>query len=276
MATFTNKKNITIYYQVIESLKPDASTCMLIGGLTRDHTIWRKITPILQKNHQVILLDNRDSGQSSAMAVPYDISDMAEDASELLAHLNLPPIHLVGHSMGGFMAMHIAAKYPEFINTLTLCSTSEKQVEPAKAYLKTRITHIDNQGDDANTASETDIRAMLPKLYLEKNLKQPGFIEEVIAHEAANPHPQSANSFKRQAIACMNHDAREYIKDIACKTLIITGKEDPYYSPKIAHNMASQISDVHVCIINDAAHMIQVEQPEAFCQALICFLSKFT
>lgn len=157
----------------------------------------------------------------------------------------------------------IAAKYPSFVKTLTLCSTSEKQISAGIEYLKTRIRFIESQPTEkATTASREDIIAVMDKLYAADCLFDKQFVEEIITHETSNQYPQSASSFKRQAHACIAHDASHLLNDIHCPALVIIGEHDKYYTPELAHNLASKLKLGKVKVIPRAAHMIQIEQPE--------------
>ncbi|MFN7096174.1 MAG: alpha/beta fold hydrolase [Gammaproteobacteria bacterium] len=273
MPIFTRQNGISIYYEVTDNIS--GKTCLLLGGLTRDHTIWRKMIPKLSLNYKVIAIDNRDAGQSTTINDKYSIADLAEDIADLLQGLELAPLHVIGHSMGGFMAIHLAAKYPHLVKTLVLCSTSEKQVSAGTEYLKNRIRLIDAQpNDNATTASRDNVIAVMDKLYAAESLLSKQFVEEVIAHETSNKYPQSASSFKRQAQACIEHDASHLLNDIRCPTLIITGEKDKYYTPELAHNLASKFENGKVIIIPNAAHMIQIEQPELVYSAFNDFISQ--
>lgn len=274
MSIFNRSNGISLYYEIIDDTNKTGDICLLLGGLTRDHSIWRKVVPYLRKDYQIMVLDNRDSGQSTSANHEYAISDLAEDVADLIKALNFSPAHIIGHSLGGFMAIHIAAKHPDLVKTLTLCSTAAKQVEAGVQYLRNRIALIDAQpSNEATTANRADIIAVMDKLYALESLLDTSFVEEIITHETSNKYPQSASSFKRQAQACLTHDASTLLDQISCRTLIITGEKDKYYTPELAYDLASKIESSQAVVIPDAAHMIQIEQPEFFCVTLNKFLA---
>src|SRR3990167_1503933 len=158
MTVFNRSNGISLYYEIIDDTNGAGDICLLLGGLTRDHSIWRKVVPYLRKHYQVIILDNRDSGQSTATHYGYEISDLAEDVADLIRRIASFPVHIIGHSMGGFMAIHIAAKHPDLVKTVTLCNTAAKQVEAGLQYLRSRIALIEAQpSNEATTANPADI-----------------------------------------------------------------------------------------------------------------------
>lgn len=261
------------HYKILESTTPNPETLMLLGGLSRDHTIWRKVVGKLQKHYRLILPDNRDAGQSSKVGLAdYSIKELAEDMIALIQHLELDALHLAGHSMGGFMALYIAEALPDKVKSLILCSTAEKQVPAGKAYLEKRIQLMEaGTTDHASTASEQDIRAILPMLYAPANLT-PAFSQEIIDFETKNSYPQSAKSFIRQAKACAAHDATNILQNIQAPCLVITGEQDKYYTPAVAANLASKLPNNQVEVIPNAAHMIQIEQPEILISLIDSFI----
>lgn len=117
MPFFITAEGLSLYYEQsdIDNAKP---YCVLISGLTRDHTIWRKMIPLLAKNYRVVTFDNRDVGQSSLSTQPYEISNLADDLAELLQANHIFPAYIVGHSLGGFIALHLTARYPHLVKSL--------------------------------------------------------------------------------------------------------------------------------------------------------------
>ena len=272
MPILKRDNGISIYYEE-RGQKEAAETLLLLGGLTRDHTIWRKVLPYLEEKYRIILPDNRDAGQSSTAATEYGISELSEDMSDLIQSLRLCPVHVVGHSMGGFMAFHLAAKYPELIKTIILCSTAEKQTEAGISYLRGRMCLINEKSPaEAKPTSRDDIVAVMDKIYSPTSLKNEVFIEEMIDFETSNPYPQRADAFKRQAIACLHHNAEFLLRDIVCPVSIITGKHDRTFPPEVAYTLSTKMRRPTVTIIPDAGHMVQLEQPKLLSDTLEKFI----
>lgn len=100
MPILNRSSGISIYYEIIDDTNKTGEFCVLLGGLTRDHTVWRKMIPYLRQNYQILVIDNRDAGQSTSLNQEYEIADMAEDVAYLIKKLNISPAHIIGHSMG--------------------------------------------------------------------------------------------------------------------------------------------------------------------------------
>lgn len=109
---------IDLFYDVQGTGEP----LLLIAGFDCDSSYWSAVLPALVNKYQVIRLDNRGVGQSSAPDCPYSIKQMADDAAALLNYLGIT-IHVAGHSMGGQIAQELALVHPEKVKSLILLSS---------------------------------------------------------------------------------------------------------------------------------------------------------
>jgi len=263
--------DIQMYYEVHGEA---SGTLILIGGLTRDHTIWRHIIEHLAKDFKVLVFDNRGSGRTDKPDVDYSIAMLSNDLAELINVLGIGKPIIIGHSMGAFMAMHYAAKYPDKLAGLVLCSACVKQVPAGCEYLQKRIDLVqDNihKGVCSSTASESDIRKAMPWLYSKSFLSDENSISSVIQHEVNNVYPQPGAAFVKQAIACLNHNEISQLGNICTPTLVISGEEDRIVTPQVSHELTDAITPAQLVILEDAAHMIQIEQPRIFINILTDF-----
>ncbi len=111
--------NIKLAYERLGSGTP----LMLIHGFPLDHTTWSDVASLLKSDFDLILPDLRGFGQSSAIDSPYTMSDMADDLAGLLDQLGVEKIALAGHSMGGYVALAFAKKYPQRVSALGLVAS---------------------------------------------------------------------------------------------------------------------------------------------------------
>jgi pimeloyl-ACP methyl ester carboxylesterase len=105
----------------------------LIHGFPLDHSIWNETAELLKNDFDLILPDLRGLGESAGVDSAYTATDMADDLSALVDSLGVEKIALAGHSMGGYVALAFAVKYPYRVSSLALvCSqlsadTTEKR-----------------------------------------------------------------------------------------------------------------------------------------------------
>jgi len=116
---------------------PDAAPLLLIAGLGAQLLSWDEdfCRLLASRGFHVIRFDNRDAGRSTWMQDPYTLDDMAADAVGLLDALDIRAAHVVGASMGGFIAQLVALNHPERVLTLTSIMSGpngEDQVRPTE------------------------------------------------------------------------------------------------------------------------------------------------
>lgn len=125
---------------------------VLIAGGFCDHQVWDDVVPLLDTYSgnccdtyfQVIIYDHRGIGKSNITQTDYTVSLLAND---LLTQLNIPSAHIIGHSMGGFIAQYFSAFYPEKILSLSLLSSLLTMNLIGLSYLDNLIYGLKN---DAN------------------------------------------------------------------------------------------------------------------------------
>ena len=124
---------IDLFYDI----KGMGEPLLLIAGFLCDHAYWSLIMPSLISQYQVIRLDNRGMGRSSAPETPYSLKQMANDVAALLNHLAIDKVHLVGHSMGGQIAQELVLAHPEKVQSLMLLSSLAKGDELFNSIIET-------------------------------------------------------------------------------------------------------------------------------------------
>ena len=109
----------TLYYEV--SGPEDGPPLLLIHGLGAQIVMWdpRLVALFEQAGFRVITFDNRDVGLSSTSSADFGLSDMADDARDLVKHLGLDQVHVAGQSLGGMIAQLVAISYPEIVLSMT-------------------------------------------------------------------------------------------------------------------------------------------------------------
>lgn len=258
--------DVEIYYKRY-ICSEDAPNLVMMSGLTRDHQIWGdENIARLAKHFNVLIFDNRGTGQSSIPKSQYIIENLADDVIGLLNALNIDKAYILGHSMGSFAMQYVAYKIPEKIKGALLFSTAMKQSEHAVAYLNKRLQTLKE-----GMALEDSIRLFSPMLYAE------GFVTEsllqlIIAKEKSNPYPQSKESLEMQIMACLNHDSSAICHKINVPIIIVTGNLDKLTSEERAFALAENIKNFKLQIMSDIGHMVQIEAPEEFCEITTKFI----
>src|SRR4030042_4514445 len=112
--------DIEIYYELHGQGEP----LVLIMGLRRNIEWWYLQIPTLSKHFKVLAFDNRGAGRSDKPKMDYSIRLFADDAAELMKTVQIGRAHIIGISMGGYIAQELAINYPEMVRGLILGCTS--------------------------------------------------------------------------------------------------------------------------------------------------------
>ncbi|MDD5138467.1 MAG: alpha/beta hydrolase [Candidatus Omnitrophica bacterium] len=255
--------DIPLYYEVYGKGSP----LLLIGGLGSDSASWLGVAKGFSPYFQAIVFDNRGSGRSGLGHQECTIGRMAQDATGLLDLLKIERAHIIGHSMGGYMAQEIAINYPGRIDKLVLESTAPVSSERNNALFKDFYDQLVKEG-----CSEVWIRKWLPWLFSPRLLADSPFIEGFVKNAASYPYAMTAEGFRGQIGAIASFDARARIGAIKAQTLILEGKDDVLISSQEARALADNIPHSEFKLLDGAAHAIHIENPKLFVDTVLEFL----
>ena len=262
---FVTANGIKFFYQQLGH-GPDV---VMIAGLGADHTTWITTAHKLSSRFRLTIFDNRGAGQSDSPSGPYTTVQMAQDTLALMSALEIERAHIVGHSLGAYIAQHIAINAPERVDKLVLIG--------GKAYQDT-LGKLRRENSIALMKAGVDKRLRLENSMLwvfgEKFLSDTRNVNNYIQINQNNSHPQSEAGYLGQAAATLTHDTREQLTKIAADTLVITGQDDintPLYHAEL---LVEKIPRAQLQIIADCGHIPQLEQPRALQQLLQDFLLK--
>ncbi|MDD5431849.1 MAG: alpha/beta hydrolase [Candidatus Omnitrophica bacterium] len=255
--------DISLYYEVYGKGAP----LLLIGGLGSDSSSWLGVVKKLSSHFKTIIFDNRGTGRSSAMKKPHTIHHMAEDAVRLLDYLKIKQAHVIGHSMGGYIAQELAMSYPERVAKLVLVSTATVSSKKNNVLFKDIYTQLKRQG-----YCREWFERWVPLLFSKKIINDSNFIETFIKNSIEYPYLQKADGFKSQIDAIASFDARAKIGTIKAKTLILEGRDDILITPQEAGALAKRIHKSVFKLLDGVAHSIHIENPKLFTSAVMDFL----
>lgn len=149
---------------------------VLLHGYPLDHTTWNEVASLLEDDFDLILPDLRGFGQSEAIEPQYTISDIAADVAALLDELGIENAHIVGHSMGGYVALSFARNYPERVRGLGLISSQALGDSPerkdgryaaAEEIMRTGVEPV-AESMPAKLSPDDEVQALARDLILEQ------------------------------------------------------------------------------------------------------------
>lgn len=241
----------------------DAPAVMLCNSLASDMTMWDSQLPELAGRYRVLRYDRRGHGRTEASPPPYSIERLAGDALALLNLLRLERVHFVGLSLGGMVGQYLGRHRPDRLRSLTLAATSPHMPPPEMWQERVAI---------ARNAGITD----LVDLTLERWFTA-GFRDrhgDRVDRVRRMIQGTSVDGYAGCCLAIAEMDQRADVGGIRTPTLIIVGREDPATPVSVSEFMHGTIEGSELAVIEDAAHLVNIEQPDAFNTALLGFLAR--
>ena len=243
---------------------------LLIQGLGYASWGWRFQLPELAKRRRAIAFDNRGTGRSMKPPAPYSIELLADDAGALLDALGILQAHVVGMSMGGYIAQTLALRRPELVRSLVLAGTSaggSTHEDVPRSTLDVWLAH-------AGKPPEEYARATMWLSYSDEWWQQhPELIEELLAARLAHPTPPEC--WRAQYDACARF-AEQGIpaEQIRVPTLVLHGDADRVVPVSNSHTIASRIPGAELVLFPGRGHVIPIEDPVRFNSELVAFLER--
>ncbi|MDZ7360306.1 MAG: alpha/beta hydrolase [candidate division KSB1 bacterium] len=258
----TNANGVELYYEITGSGPP----LVLIEGLGVAAWIWEKQTPELSKHFTVVAYDNRGAGKSEKPPGPYSISMMADDLAALLDSVQIPRAHLLGISLGGFIAQDFALRYPAKVDRLILVSTSAGGPDHVPMASEALALMFATDG-----APRDLTRRKLALAYSDSFMQKNSEVEHLIDLRLADPQPPAA--YMAQAMAGAAFNLSGQVQQIKAPTLIMAATGDRLVPVANAHNLNKKIPHSQLKIYEGYGHQFFVENANEFNRDVINFLS---
>ena len=228
-------------------------------------SMWDEQANLLSHKFKVLRYDTRGHGQSSAPPGPYTLGQMADDVNALFDALGIRRAHWVGLSMGGMIGQTFALKYPGVFQSMVLADTSSRLPPNAAELWGERVRIAREQG------MEPLVEPTLARWLTEPFRNTRKDVVERIARDIRATKPEG---YAGACEAIVKLDLLDRLKEIDCPTLVIVGEQDPGTPPEMARLIHQNIPASELVEIPSAAHLANIEQPEAFNRALLSFLDR--
>ena len=258
---FARVNRIVLHYQVIgDASRP---TLVFSNSLGTDFRIWDEVVSRLRDRYRMVLYDKRGHGLSEATPAPYALSDHVDDLGALLDHLDIKRAAIVGLSVGGLIAQGLAAKRPDLVAALVLADTAHRIGTEAR--WDERIDTVTEKGIAA--IADGVLRTWFtPAFHAHGNPDLVGFHTMLIR--------TSLDGYLGTCAALRDADLTESTRALDLPVLCIVGDQDGSTSPALVRSMADLIGGAQFQIVENAGHLPNVEQPQAFKDLILAFLEQ--
>ena len=262
MATATAGDGTVIYYETWGRGEP----LLLVSGLATDLRIWACQRMVFGRRFRCIAVDNRGSGRSGKPEGPYTLEQMAADAIAVLDAEGVGRVHVVGHSMGSYIAQVMAVGYPDRLRSLTLAGTACRHVPWRLELLERWQETARNHGVHA-WARRAFPYLLGPRtawtLGLFINLLWPIILQQ----------PRHAFDSQIEALLGAPDGERARLSEVEAPTLVVCGARDTLTTPADAAEVAALIPHARLVTLKGAGHGLMLEAAPDFNAAVLDFLA---
>ncbi|RZS94606.1 alpha/beta fold hydrolase [Cecembia calidifontis] len=248
-----------------------AETIVFSHGLLWSHKMFESQIDFFKKKYTVMAYDHRGQGQSEVTEGPYDMDMLTQDALELIDQIAGKPVHFVGLSMGGFVGMRLAARYPDKIKSLILLETSANP-EPVENLPKYKFLNgiVKWFGVIPKVAKEV-MKIMFAQSWLENPKNKEAYkkwIKELQSNKRSITRSVEAVIYRK--------GVEEEIRNIQCPTMVVVGDEDVATKPEKAKFIQMSIPNAVLHMVPGAGHSSCIEKPDEINKLISEWLEQFS
>jgi pimeloyl-ACP methyl ester carboxylesterase len=253
---FVEVNGTRLYYRLVG----DGFPVVMVSGLGSDHAVWGYQVRDFRKEFCCLVFDNRGSGQSGVGELSLEL--LADDMAALMDSLGIPLAHILGTSMGGAIAMHLALRHPEKVLSLSLNSTWA-MTDPYQHHLFDLM--LDIAGD---ARAERERMAILRRLLFLLSFTpqyisgKPEQASNLLATSLQSRQP--VENFTAQVRACITHDINSKLHKICVPALVSVGQLDALTPPHLSSVIHDGIKHSVMEVLPDLGHAAFMEEPETF------------
>jgi pimeloyl-ACP methyl ester carboxylesterase len=228
------------HYEVAGAGEP----VVLVHGLSESTHLWYRNLPELAERYRVYLVDLPGFGMMRKPRQPFKLTQASVWLAGWMQAVGLEAAALVGHSMGGYVSMALAAAQPTKV---------------------TRLVLVDSIG----MPFDLPVARLVPQAFKAIARTTPLSLWLCMGYDYLRAGPSTIRDVSRQIVEL---DAREIAVSVQVPTLLIWGENDDLVPFRFGHQLHEQISDARLFVMRGANHFCMYEQPGEFNRALVTFL----
>lgn len=240
---------------------------VLLHGYLESMYVWDDFAPLLTPSVRVITVDIPGHGISEVKGEVHTMEMVADVLHQMLKSLEIERVTMVGHSMGGYVALAFCARYPEQLDGLVLLSSTPNPDTEAKRENRRREIALVRAGKKdalARVAPEAG--------FAEKNRRR---LRSYIDDLTECVHITEDDGIVALLGGMMERaDQNEMLRKSTVPQLFILGKKDGYIPVEVAEEIVANHPQAQVAWLEESGHMGFIEEPEACAEALLKFVLK--
>ncbi|MGD2119197.1 MAG: alpha/beta fold hydrolase [Chromatiales bacterium] len=251
---------LKLYYR---ELSPDSSgePLLMLHGLLGSSANWQTVARAFTDRYPVILPDLRNHGRSPH-ADSCSYADMTQDVLHLMDELGLARVNLVGHSMGGKLAMWLALQHPERVEKLLVADIAPVHYHSQRFdHIFRAMSQIDMHGLESRQQADDQMAQSIPEAPVRAYLLQNLLRKDNNWHWRINLPALQAGMDQISGFP----ETEEFFSG---KTLFLKGEHSDYIQPDYTDVMHRLFPQMSLAVIYGAGHWLYAEQPQQFIEQL--------
>lgn len=237
---------------------------VLLHCLGVDHLLWDIAAAGLERDFTLFAYDFPGHGETPVPHGAYSIADLSAQLADLLDANAIRQAHVAGISLGGLVAQHFAATYPDRVDRLILIDTTPRYTEEMRQAWTLRAAQARDRGVAALSAGL--IAIWFTPEFAEQTPPAVAYVRDCFERASGEGYALAC-----EALAAA--DLRPLAARIGAPTLIICGDDDIPSFHDAAEWLAANLKESHLVWLGPAKHASILEQPEMFCRSVRDFLS---
>jgi 3-oxoadipate enol-lactonase len=251
--------------------EPDAAgePVLLVMGLGASSRLWYRLLPWIGRRHRAIVFDNRGTGDSSPVRSRLTMRGLAEDARAVLDDAGVESAHVIGASMGGMIAQHLALDHRARVRSLVLACTTAGGRSGAPPWRLLTMAAL-----RPLVGARLTFPLVAPVLYADATLREsPDRIGEDLKRRIADG--TSPLTVYAQMGAIAGHDTRARLGELAdVPTLVLHGADDRLVPPERGRELAALIPGARLELIPSCGHLLTTDAEEETATAILAHLDR--
>jgi pimeloyl-ACP methyl ester carboxylesterase len=255
---------VSINYDV----QGEGETLLLIPYTSADHACYAFQLPAYTQHFRCVAIDLPGSGESDTPPGPYSTEGYADQVASFLGAVGIEQAHIVGMSLGAAIAMHLGARHPKRVRSLSMHSGWDQ----SDAFLKAVVGGWRSLASSLPTVADVVIEGIFPWCFTpEMYAERPEFVDSLVEFVRGRP-AQRVEGFVAQLDAVVAHNASAALNEIRAPTQITFGARDLVCSTRFAPRLQAGIAGSELVVFEHLSHAGLHEAPEVFNEATLGFL----
>lgn len=242
-------------------------TVVLLHGYLENMEVWDDFVPLLYKSVRVVTLDIPGHGVSEVKGEVHTMEYLADTLAAALKRLGIERCFVVGHSMGGYIALSFCERHAEMLDGVVLLSSTPNADSPEKAENRRREIALVKAGRKESLARVAPEAGFAP----ENRKRLQSYIDDL---EETVHITEDAGIVALLNGMIQRKDQNEMLRKSSVPQLFILGRRDGYITPEVAAAMVERNPQAEVVWLDNSGHMGFIEEPHKCAEALLDFISR--